>query len=155
MGKIFEHRSLMPGSVEALWAFHEDPRALSRLSMPPTFIQVLRDERVSLVSGQIVFRLWLGLLPVHWVAEHAPGPTACSFVDRMVEGPMAQWEHLHLFESAIQGTFLVDRIVLEHRPSIAGLFTRFLFDGLPLRILFMYRHWRTRRALRENFDATT
>jgi ligand-binding SRPBCC domain-containing protein len=100
MSKTFEHRSQMPGSVQALVEFHEDPRALSRLSMPPTFIQVLRDERTSLTAGRIAFRLWLGPLPVRWVAEHVPGPTEMSFTDRMVEGPMAYWEHQHIFEAA-------------------------------------------------------
>jgi ligand-binding SRPBCC domain-containing protein len=148
MSKTFEHRSLMPGSLQTLVEFHEDPRALSRLSMPPTFIQVLRDERTSLTAGRIAFRLWLGPLPVRWVAEHIPGPTETSFTDRMVEGPMSRWEHQHIFEAAEHGAVLVDRITLAHKAGLVGLFTRLVFDGPPLRILFIYRHWRTRRALR-------
>jgi ligand-binding SRPBCC domain-containing protein len=147
MSKTFEHRSLMPGSLQTLVEFHEDPRALSRLSMPPTFIQVLRDERTSLTAGRIAFRLWLGPLPVRWVAEHIPGPTETSFTDRMVEGPMSRWEHQHIFEAAEHGAVLVDHVTLAHKPGLMGLFTRLVFDGLPLRILFIYRHWRTRRAL--------
>jgi ligand-binding SRPBCC domain-containing protein len=148
MMKTFEHRSKMLGSVQALVDFHADPRALLQLSMPPTFIQVLRDERTSMTAGRITFRLWLGPLPVRWVAEHASGPTETSFIDRMVEGPMAHWEHQHIFETTESGAVLVDRISLAHKPGLVGLFTRLAFDGLPLRILFMYRHWRTRRALR-------
>lgn len=147
MSKTFEHRSQIPSSVQALVDFHADPRALSQLSMPPTFIQVLHDERTSLTAGQITFRLWLGPLPVRWVAEHTSGTTETSFIDRMVEGPMAQWEHHHIFEAVEDGAVLVDRISLVHKPGLVGLFTRLVFDGLPLRVLFMYRHWRTRRAL--------
>ncbi len=128
-------------------AFHQDPRALSRLTMPPTFIQVLRDDRKSLTEGEIEFTLWLGPLPVRWVARHAPGPIATSFADQMVRGPMARWEHLHLFEPAGEHTRLVDRITYAYKGGIGGLFTRLVFDGLPLRLLFVYRHWRTRRAL--------
>jgi ligand-binding SRPBCC domain-containing protein len=153
MSKTFEHRSLVPGSVESLQAFHEDPRALTQLSMPPMVIQILRDDRTSLISGRIAFRLWLGPLPLTWIAEHAPGPTTTSFTDRLIDGPLAHWEHQHIFEATAQGTLLVDRISLEHKPGLAGLFTRLLFDGLPLRILFMYRHWRTRRALQGGDDA--
>jgi ligand-binding SRPBCC domain-containing protein len=61
---------------------------------------------------------------------------------------MALWEHLHIFEPSGDSTRLVDRITLAHKPGLAGFFTRLMFDGLPLRMLFMYRHWRTRRALR-------
>lgn len=137
----------MPGTVHDLMAFHADPRALARLTMPPTFIQVVRDERTSLVDGEIEFYLWVGPIPVRWIARHEPGPTPTSFVDRMLTGPMARWEHQHLFVDVDGGTELVDRITLDHRPGWRGLVTRLLFDGLPLRLLFMYRHWRTRRAL--------
>ena len=72
--KIFEHQSLIPAPVEQVMAFHQDPRALSKLTLPPTFIQILRDDRFSLTSGEIEFNLWLGPFPIRWVAAHAPGP---------------------------------------------------------------------------------
>jgi ligand-binding SRPBCC domain-containing protein len=148
VSKTFEHRSLIPVPVEQVMAFHQDPCALSKLTLPPTFIQILRDDRTSLTDGEIEFNLWLGPFPIRWVAEHAPGPIPTSFTDQMVRGPLASWEHLHIFEPSGDSTRLVDRITLAHKPGQAGLFTRLMFDGLPLRVLFMYRHWRTRRALR-------
>ena len=148
LSKTFEHQSLIPAPVEQVMAFHQDPRALSKLTLPPTFIQILRDDRTSLTSGEIEFNLWLGPFPIRWVAEHAPGPIPTSFTDRMVRGPLASWEHQHIFEPVGAGVRLVDRITLAHKPGLAGLFTRLMFDGLPLRLLFMYPHWRTRCALR-------
>lgn len=147
MAKVFEHRSLIPTTVDRLMAFHAEPRALARLTMPPTFLHVVRDERTSLTEGEIEFILWLGPLPVRWIAAHGPGPIETSFADRMVRGPLAQWEHQHIFRPAPGGAELIDRITLEHRRGLRGLFTRLVFDGLPLRMLFLYRHWRTRRAL--------
>ncbi len=147
MPKTFEHRSVMATTVDALMAFHADERALQRLAMPPIVFQVLDDQRASLTNGTITFNLWLGPLPVRWVAEHAPGPTETSFIDRMIAGPMQTWEHQHIFEPVEGGAALIDRITLVHKPGLRGLLTRLMFDGLPLRILFIYRHWRTRRAL--------
>jgi len=115
--------------------------------MPPTFIQILRDHRTSLTDGEIEFNLWIGPLPVRWLACHEPGPIDTSFADRMIRGPMAAWYHEHIFEPAPRGTLLIDQITFEHPPGLKGIFTRLMFDGLPLRVLFMYRHWRTRRAL--------
>lgn len=143
----FEHRSTMATTLEQVVAFHADSRALSRLSMPPTRIQVLHDDRESLTSGRIAFRLWLGPVPVRWVAEHMPGPTPSSFTDVMVEGPLARWEHQHIFQQVGDGVVLIDRIAFEHKSGLRGMLTRLVFDGLPLRILFMYRHWRTRKAV--------
>lgn len=147
MSNVFEHRSVMATTIDDMIAFHANPRALSRLTMPPTRIQVMRDERVSLTSGEIEFVLWLGPIPVRWIAEHLPGPNATSFTDRMIKGPMATWEHQHIFESVEGGVALFDRITFEHKPGLAGLLTRLVFDGLPLRMLFLYRHWRTRRTV--------
>lgn len=145
--KVVEYQSLIPVPVERLMAFHADPRALSRLVMPPTVIQVLRDDRESLTAGEIEFNLWLGPLPVRWVARHEAGPTETSFTDRMLKGPMSYWVHQHIFEPVEGGARLIDRIALAHKPGWRGWLTRLVFDGLSLRVLFAYRHWKTRRAL--------
>jgi ligand-binding SRPBCC domain-containing protein len=145
--KTFEHRSIIYTTLEAARDFHADPQALSRLTPPPLFIQVLRDERVSLTEGEVEFNLWFGPLPVRWLARHEAGPDDSSFIDRMLKGPMAAWEHLHSFRPVEGGVELMDRIRLTHPSGWKGVFTRLIFDGLPLRFLFVYRHWRTRRAL--------
>jgi len=145
----FEHRSVIDTTMDAMIAFHEDPQAIARLTPPPPlmFMQVLRDDRTSLSAGELEFRLWLGPIPVRWLARHETGPTATSFVDRMIEGPMAAWEHQHLFTEVEGGVELTDRVTLAHKPGLPGVLTRLLFDGLPLRALFLYRHLRTRLAL--------
>lgn len=145
--RFFEHRSQIPTSAEKVMQFHAAPDALVRLTMPPTRIQVLHDKRTSLTDGEITFNLWLGPIPVKWVARHEPGPTQFSFTDRLVRGPMEFWVHQHIFEPVDGGTEVIDRITLMHKSTLVGWLTRVLFDGLALRILFMYRHWRTRRAV--------
>lgn len=148
MPRIFTHTSTLPTPVENLVAFHNDPKVLRYLTMPPLILQVLRDDRTSLSAGEIEFKLWFGPIPVRWLARHTAGPTSTSFKDIQIKGPLALWEHEHLFEAVPGGARLTDRITLEHRPGLAGFLTRLIFDGLPLRMLFTYRHWRTRLALR-------
>jgi ligand-binding SRPBCC domain-containing protein len=147
--KIFEHRSVMATTVERMMAFHTEPKAFARLTPPPPlmFVQVLRDDRTSLTSGELVFRLWFGFIPVRWVALHEPGPTPTSFADTMIDGPMAVWEHQHIFREVPNGVELIDHIALAHKSGFTGLLTRLVFDGPPLRLLFVYRHWRTRRSV--------
>ena len=65
----------------------------------------------------------------------------------MIAGPMARWEHQHIFAEVDGGVELIDHITLAHKPGLQGILTRIVFDGPPLRMLFLYRHWRTRRAL--------
>lgn len=147
--RYFEKSSTVPATLDAVIRFHEDPRALARLTPPPIIMQLQRDDRRSLTEGEIEFTLWFGPLPFRWTARHEPGPTPHSFADTQVNGPLAYWRHEHIFEEVDGGVQLTDRIALAHQRGPLGLITRLAFDGPPLRILFAYRHWRTRRALRE------
>lgn len=146
--KTVEFRSFFPGTAQQLWDFHAQPKAFNKLTPPPIFIQVLEYGLKSLTDGTVEFRMWLGPLPLLWRVQHKPGPTACSFVDQMLSGPMAYWEHHHIFTDVEGGAELLDRLTIEHKPGLMGIFTRLMFDGLPLRIFFMYRHLRTRWGLR-------
>ena len=150
---VYQKQSVMPTTMARMIAFHEDPRAINRLTPPPIFVQLLRDDRKSFKDGELVFRLWLGPVPVQWVARHEPGPTATSFADRMLQGPLASWEHQHIFQQTEQGVLLIDHITFAHKPGIAGLLSRLVFDGISLRLLFIYRHWQTRRTLEGVLEA--
>ena len=146
--KVFQHQSTFPTTMDRMIAFHNDPRAINRLTPPPIFVQCFRDDRTSLTDGELLFRLWFGPIPIHWLARHEPGPSETSFQDRMIEGPLDSWLHQHIFEEVPGGIQLTDRITFAHKPDLPGLLTRLVFDGLPLRFLFMYRHLRTRLGTR-------
>jgi ligand-binding SRPBCC domain-containing protein len=147
--KVFQHQSIFPTTMEKMIAFHNHPRAINRLTPPPLFVQCLRDDRQSLTDGELVFRLWFGPIPIRWLARHEPGPTENSFQDRMIEGPLDSWLHQHIFREVPGGIELTDRVTFAHKPGLPGLLTRLIFDGLPLRILFIYRHLRTRLGTRK------
>lgn len=143
----------MPGTAEQLNAVHNQPNTFARLTMPPLVMQVLEDNRSSLTEGQIAFRLWFGPFPVNWLARHEAGVNPLSFKDVQVNGPLLSWEHEHVIEPMAHGSRLTDRITFSHKPGLAGLLTRLMFDGLPLRMLFIYRHWQTRRMMNAASDA--
>lgn len=144
---VFQQQSVIKTTMADIIAFHEDPAALKKLTPPPIFAQMQADNRTSLTEGDLRFTLWFGPVPVRWHAQHEAGPTPTSFADRQLEGPIAYWRHEHIFEDVADGVQLTDRITLAHKPGVAGILTRLLFDGLPLRILFTYRHLRTKLAL--------
>lgn len=144
----YEKRTVFRTTLDKMQAFHEDPAALAKLTPPPIFMQVKRDDRTSLTEGEIHFTMWFGPIPIQWVARHEAGPTEHSFADRMIEGPMQYWYHRHIFEETADGVALIDRVTIAHKPGLQGILTRLMFDGVPLRILFFYRHLRTRMALR-------
>ncbi len=145
---IYEKRSVINTSIARMIAFHNEPKALGTLTPPPIFMQLHRDDRKSLSEGEIEFTLWFLFIPIRWIARHEAGPTETSFADRQVKGPMGYWRHEHIFREVPGGVELTDRVKLGHRPGVQGILTRLAFDGLPLRMLFFYRHLRTRLATR-------
>ena len=145
--RVFQKSSRIKASLERVMRFHEEPLALASLTPPPIQMRVHRDDRRSLTEGEIEFTLAFGPLPIRWIARHEAGPTPDSFADLQIKGPLAYWRHEHIFRQTATGVELTDRVTLAHRRGAIGILTRLAFDGLPLRFLFAYRHWRTRRAL--------
>ena len=143
----FEKRSVIPTTMAKMQAFHADPAALRKLTPPPIFVQVQRDDRTSNTDGDLEFTLWFGFIPLRWHVQHEPGPTITSFADRMLSGPVEYWRHEHVFTEQPNGIELTDRLVIAYPSGIQGLITRLMFGRLPLQLLFTYRHWQTRRAI--------
>jgi ligand-binding SRPBCC domain-containing protein len=146
---VFEHRSEFKGvTPEAVRDFHAAPGAFSRLTPPPVFIQIHRNDLDGLTAGEVEFTLWVTFIPIAWLARHEPGENEYSFNEGMVTGPMAYWHHEHIVRPTDDGAELVDRITMAHPSGVRGLLTRLMFSPLPLRGLFTYRHLRTRLAVR-------
>lgn len=147
--QTFEVQSIIPTTLDRMIAFHSDPDALARLTPPPIIVRLHRDDRSSLTEGELEFTLWFGPIPVRWIARHEPGPTPVSFADRQVRGPLRAWRHEHLLEVVAGGVRLTDRIVFEHAAGGPwSIFTRLAFARINLRLLFLYRHMRTRFGTR-------
>jgi ligand-binding SRPBCC domain-containing protein len=143
---VFEKSSLFDTTMAHMIHLHETSGPAA-LTPPPIFVQVHRDTRTSLNSGELEFTLWFALIPFRWLARHEPGPTPTSFADVMVRGPLAYWRHEHIFSEEVGGVRLTDRVTLAHHSGPRGWLTRLMFDGLPLRLLFFYRHLKTRWML--------
>ncbi|MEO1591803.1 MAG: SRPBCC family protein, partial [Cyanobacteria bacterium J06632_22] len=91
------------------------------------------------------FRLWLGPLPVTWLANHTdeyePGRL---FTDIQVSGPLEAWTHRHRFIPQGQRTQLVDDITftLPAAPLSEPLIGPFVNQRLE--DMFRYRHQQTK-----------
>ena len=67
----------------------------------------------------------------------------------MAIGPLLRWRHKHVFKAVSGGqTQVNDQIEYQHRPGLRHAWTRLLYSPPMLRVLFAYRAWATRRALK-------
>jgi len=146
---IFEHRFTVRAPLAAVSAFHGDTRALRRLSPPPMIVQLHRVD--PLADGAVAeFTLWLGPLPIRWVAVHSEVDPQRGFTDTMARGPMAHWVHRHAFVAAAPDrTVVTDRVEYEYKPGLGGLVGRLFMSRPGLAFLFAYRGWATRRAVEQ------
>lgn len=143
--------SEMPCPVEALWAFHSSPEALTRLMPPGQRVTVTGDARVE--TGAIHdLRIVRWGLPLRWRAriESVEPPTRDRpgrFVDVAVRSPFAAWRHEHRMEATPDGSRLTDTVTYTPPFGPLGILADRLFLRRDLERLFAHRHEATRAAV--------
>jgi ligand-binding SRPBCC domain-containing protein len=135
-----------------VFAFHESPGALLRLTPPWERVQLLRGGDSIRPGARVVLSVRIGPFRTRWIAEHTEYDPGRMFADRQVEGPFAAWYHRHLFlDDHRGGTLLRDEV--DYAPPLGAL-GRFLAGGFidaKLRRMFDYRH-ETTRSIVESGD---
>jgi ligand-binding SRPBCC domain-containing protein len=141
----FVHESIIRAAPERVFAFHELPDALERLTPPWERSRVVRAAP-SLRAGEVAVveaRLF-GVVPVRWVAEHTVYDPPRMFEDVQVEGPFKSWRHRHFVEPHEKGAVLRDEVEYETPLGVLGRLAAPLLVEPRLRRLFEYRHHVTR-----------
>jgi len=143
---IYRHRYEVHASVERVSEFHSRSNNMAAITPPPVIISQHNTPAVLAEGDEMDFTMWLGLLPVRWLASiEAVSPN--GFTDRQLRGPFAEWIHQHTFTAMGEQTTVVeDEVTLRlcQHPLwwLVGMGMRL---GLPA--LFAYRAWKTRRIL--------
>ncbi len=142
----YQHRFTVNAPLAEVVGFHSRAASMAAITPPPILVRIQAAPAHLQEGDQMDFTMWLGPLPVRWVAQ-IEQVTPTSFVDRQLSGPFASWEHLHTFQPVDAHTTLVlDRVTAQFHPhwfwKAVGMS---MWAGLP--ILFAYRGWKTRRLL--------
>ncbi|MBM4393848.1 MAG: SRPBCC family protein [Deltaproteobacteria bacterium] len=107
---IFEKRSEIGCSAEALHDWHAGPGALGRL-VPPWEPVELVEACGGIGDARVVMRMRiLGPVAGTWVAQHGDHVPGRQFMDTQFTGPFARWVHTHRFEPSASGSTLVDQV---------------------------------------------
>jgi ligand-binding SRPBCC domain-containing protein len=151
--RTFVRESIIRAAPARVFAFHELPDALARLTPPWESSRVIQAARISEVGSEaIVETRILGLIPVRWVARHTLYDPPRMFEDIQVEGPFHFWRHRHLIEPHAEGAILRDEIEYEPPFSIFGQLAEPFLITPRLKKLFDYRHAATRAWCVEGSD---
>ena len=141
----FVKESVIRAPPERVFAFHELPDALRRLTPPWERVRIV-EQAESLRAGAraVVETRVLGLFTVRWVAEHTAYDSPRMFEDVQRKGPFKSWRHRHVVEPHPEGAVLRDEIEYEPPLGFAGRMFAPLVVVPRLRRLFDYRHRVTR-----------
>lgn len=106
--------SLPDHTPEEVFAWHERPGALERLTPPWGKVEVLEREGGIQDGGRVVLRVHQGPASFRWELRHLDYVAGRQFCDEQVHGPLRSWRHTHAFQAGADGgTELEDRIELE------------------------------------------
>ena len=136
---------MIRATPERVFAFHELPDALVRLTPPWERVRVVQAAQIAAVGSEAIVETRIaGLVPVRWVARHTAYDPPRMFEDVQVAGPFRFWRHRHLITPHAEGAILRDEIEYEPPLGALGRVAAPLLVERRLRKLFDYRHAVTR-----------
>ncbi len=141
----FKHSTLIDAPVEVVWNFHERPDILQLLTPPWQPIQIVRREGGLDIGAVSEFRIFVGPIPLRWVAVHTEYERYHLFTDEQREGPFQFWRHRHQFREENGKTRLTDAIAFS---LPGGWFSDILIGWIvyvQLIQMFRYRHTVTKQ----------
>ncbi len=111
MTHVLERVQVVPGRLDAVFAFHTDPYNLEALTPPWLRFRVTRstDERVR-HGTRIQYKMRLHGIPLGWSSEISEFVDGVMFADRMLTGPYRHWYHTHRFRQVAVGVEIRDRV---------------------------------------------
>ncbi len=144
----FVHESRIAAPPAEVFAFHESPGALLRLTPPWESVAVEQGGESLRPGSRVVLRTKIGPCHPRWVAEHTEYEAGRMFADRQVSGPFASWYHRHWFlDDGNGGTLLRDEVEYTPPLGMLGQLAGGRYLERKLRKMFEYRHDATRRAV--------
>ncbi|QLE54797.1 SRPBCC family protein [Nostoc sp. TCL26-01] len=141
----FQHSSIINAPPEVVWKFHERQDILQLLTPPWQPVQVVRREGGLEVGAITEFKLFIGLVPLTWLARHTECEQYRLFTDVQISGPFESWIHRHQFILENGKTRLTDAISYIMPGGDTVEFISGWLVQAQLEAMFRYRHFVTKR----------
>ena len=142
---LFERSVRLDASTAEVYAFHEDPRNITKIS-PPS-LKVERVECGVPASAGDEFRLCIRQfgLPLEWIGFWEEAVPHERLVDGARKSPFRHWRHHHLFATDGDGTVMTDRVEYALPFGVIGLLLDMTVMRVVFTAMFIARHRATRK----------
>ena len=146
--RLLTYQSRIEMPAAEVFAWHARPGALERLLPPWERVRIVEHSGGLEPGGRVVLRMRVGPFPVTWEAVHQECREGSLFVDRLVRGPFAHWEHAHRFTPEGENACLVEDRVSYRLPfGFLGQFIAGKSVRRRLKRMLAFRHERLRNDL--------
>lgn len=148
---VYVRQTWIAATPDEVFAFHESPGALERLTPPWEPVDVVHSDGSLRPGSRVVLRMRLGPFRREWIARHDEYEPPHLFSDRQESGPFASWHHRHRFEAApAGGTWLIDEIQYRLPGGRLGHIVGGWLVRRKLERMFAYRHEVTRQMFEDH-----
>jgi ligand-binding SRPBCC domain-containing protein len=137
---VLERRQVVPGDLETVFGFFQDPMNLEAITPPWMHFEVLSSTDARVRKGtEIVYRLRWQIFPLTWKSRISEYTGDTMFADEMLKGPYRRWHHAHLFSSVPDGVEVTDMVQYELPLGLLGRLIHTLVVRSQLEAIFDYR----------------
>lgn len=142
---LFERSVLLAALPEEVYAFHEDPRNIVKIS--PSSLRVEKVECTVPARAGEEFRLRVSQfgLPLEWIGYWDEAVPCSRLVDGARKSPFRHWRHHHLFAEVQGGTLMTDRVEYALPLGLLGRLLNATVMRLVFAAMFAARHRTTRK----------
>jgi len=142
---LFERSVLLAAPPEEVYAFHEDPRNIVKISPPSLRVEKVECTVPARVGEEFRLRVSQFGLPLEWIGYWDEAVPCSRLVDGARKSPFRHWRHHHLFAKAPGGTLMTDRVEYALPFSLLGRLLNATVMRLVFAAMFAARHRATRK----------
>lgn len=137
---VLERRQVVPGDIETVFGFFQDPNNLEAITPPWLHFEVQSSTDVRVRIGtEIAYRLRWQIFPMTWRSRISEYEEGRLFADEMLKGPYKRWYHRHLFESVPGGVEVTDVVAYELPWGLLGRLVHRIAVRSQLEAIFDHR----------------
>jgi ligand-binding SRPBCC domain-containing protein len=141
----FERSVLLAAQQAEVYAFHEDPRNIVKISPPSLRVEMVECSVPARSGGEFRLRVRQFGLPLEWIGYWEEAVPSVRLVDGACKSPFRYWRHHHLFAGAPGGTLMTDRVEYALPLGALGRFLDRTVMKLVFAAMFAARHRATRK----------
>jgi ligand-binding SRPBCC domain-containing protein len=109
--QTFESEQVVPGSVEAVFAFFSEAGNLARITPPGMGFRIDAEKATASRRGAVIdYALRVHGIGMRWRSMIAQWDPGVGFVDVQLRGPYQLWRHTHAFEKREGGVAVRDLV---------------------------------------------